>query len=139
MIGPQPPKARLERRSHERAVPTLRALTLRVLAPPRFEHVAELGGELYLAAVRSEHAPDELLVRTLAIGIAGLEEGDPELERLVHQALALRLADVTPPARAERPRPEADLRRLEVGIAETPSSHGAQSRYVTVSGRPATS
>ena len=53
---------------------------------------------------------DELLVRALPVGVAGLEEGDPEVERLLDQALAGGHADVAPPGRAEGPGAEADLR-----------------------------
>jgi hypothetical protein len=48
-----------------------------MLLAPLGQLVAELGGELDPVAVRAEHAPDQFLVGTLAIGIAGLEEGDP--------------------------------------------------------------
>ena len=123
MVGAEAAKALLQRAAHEGAVPSLRALALGVLLTARVEHVSELGGQLDLVAVRAEHPTHELLVCALAVGVAGLEERDPELERLVQQALAVGLADVAPPGRAKGPRAEADLRRLEVGVTEAARPH----------------
>ena len=99
-----------------------------MLAAAGVEHVAELGRELEPVAVRREHPADELLVGPLAVRVAGLEEGDPELERLEQEALAGPLADVAPPGRAERPGAESDLGGLEVGIAEAAHPHGRKCR-----------
>ena len=57
----------------------LRALALGVLFALGVEGVAELRRELDTVAVRAEDAPDELLVGTLSVGVAGLEEGDSTL------------------------------------------------------------
>jgi hypothetical protein len=127
-IGAQPGQARLERLAHERAVPALAALALGMLAATRAQLVPELRRELDLVAVGGEHPPHELLVGPTPVRVAGVEERDPELERAPQQALAVVFADFAPPARAQRPGPEADLRGFEVRVSEPPCPHPAQSK-----------
>ncbi len=122
-IGAEATQAGLERRANERAVPALGTLALGVLPAALGEHVAELGRQLHPVAVGSQHAPDQLLVGALTVGVSGLEEGDPELERLAQQPLTFGFGDLSPPGRAERPGAEADLRDFEVGVAETARPH----------------
>ncbi len=129
-VGSEPPQARLEGVAHEAGVPALRALALGMLAPALAQLVAELGRDRDLVAARGEHTPDELLVGAAAVGVAGVEEADPELERLREQALAVGLGHVPPPVRAQRPGAEADLGGLEVGVAESPRPHAPESSPV---------
>ena len=96
-VGAEAAEAPLQRLADERAVPSLGPLALGVLLAIGVEHIAELRGQLDLVPVRGENAPDELLVRALAVSVAGLEEGDAELEGSVEEPLAVGLADVTPP------------------------------------------
>ena len=108
MVGAKPVQARLERSARVRGRPVLRPLALGVLPAPRVEHVAELGRDLDRVAIRTrEGASDELLVRALAVGVTGVEEGDPELDRAPDQDV--RIVGLAPPIRAERPRAERDL------------------------------
>ena len=88
MVGAEPPQARLQCPPDEGPVPALRPLSLGVLLASLGEHVSELGRELDPVPMRTEHATDELLVRALAVGVARVEEGDAEVERLEQQALA---------------------------------------------------
>ena len=123
MVGAQAPEARLQCSPHEGRLPALWPLALRVLLAALVENVSKLGRELDPVPVRAEHATHELLVRPLAIGVARLEEGNAQVERLEQEALARLLAHLAPPGRAKRPSPEADLRCLEVGVAEAARPH----------------
>jgi hypothetical protein len=81
-----------------------------VLGAPLVEDVTELRRDLDVVArdVR-ERAAHDLLVGALAVDVAGVEEGDPELERSLEQVAPLAAGDSSPPGRSESPRPEADL------------------------------
>ncbi len=88
MVGAEPPQTRLQCPPDERPVPALRPLSLGVLLASLGEHVSELARQLDPVPMRTEHATDELLVCALTVGVARLEEGDAEVERLEQQALA---------------------------------------------------
>jgi hypothetical protein len=128
VVGAEAAQAGLEPLAHEGTVPALRALALGVLLAAGLEVVAEFGRDLDLIAVGRKHAADQLLVGAPAVSVTGVEEGDPQLQRLLDQANAGGLRHLAPPVRAERPRPEADLRGGQVGVAEAPLLHPGKSR-----------
>ena len=122
MVGPEPPQARLQRGPRVLRGPVRRPLALRVLLPLGVQHVAELGGDLDRVAIgAAERPPDDLLVGPLAVGVAGVEERDPELERAPDQPI--RVVRPAPPVGPKRPRAEGDLGGMQIGVAEAPLPH----------------
>ena len=99
-----------------------------MVGPLAVEQVAELGRDLDPVtgdAGLGEAGADELLVEPLAVGVARVEERDPQVERPGDQVIGVLV--IAPPVRAERPGPEADGRGLEVGRAEAAGLHAGDS------------
>ena len=127
VVRAQAPQRGLERAPGVLRRPVVGALRLLVALALGVEHVAELGRELVgvAGAARAlERLADELLVDALAVGVAGVEEGDAEVERAGDEGVG-RLV-LAPPVRAERPGAEADRGGLEIRVAEGAPPHRAR-------------
>ena len=68
---------------------------------------------------------DYPLAVALAVGVGRIEEVDAEVKRLLEELHPVRLLDLTPPARADRPDSEADLGDIEAGVAKLSVVHRA--------------
>src|SRR5439155_3290286 len=122
VVGAEAAQACLERRACVLGGPIGGALALRVLPAIRVEHVAELRRDLDRAALGApERAPDDLLVRSLPVRVARVEEGDPELEGAADQPV--RIVRLAPPVRTERPGTEGDLGGVQIGVGEAALTH----------------
>ena len=124
VVRAQAPQRGLERAPRVLRRPVVRALGLLVVRAVGVEDVAELGRELVGVAgpaAALEGGAHELLVEALAVGVAGVEEGDAEIERAGDEPVGVLV--LAPPVRAERPRPEADRRGLETAVTEAAPPH----------------
>ena len=73
------------------------------------EVVADLGGDDDLVALVGEGPGDEFLAVAVAVGVGGIEEGDAEIERLVHERDGFAFGEGAPPAGGDGPETEADF------------------------------
>src|SRR6185312_9015552 len=106
-------------------LPTLRALALALSLGVAIDVVAELGGNDQLVAAPSQGGGDDLLGAAVAVSVAGVDEGDSQVDRAPQQGSALRVAVLAPPVRAERPGPEANFRHAKVGPWKGAIVHGS--------------
>ncbi len=105
-VGVEPAKAFLD----GNADPSARSAAV----PHAPRRMAELGGDHGLLAPSLERRAEHLLALSAAVDVGGVEEGDPLLERRVHDARRARCVDAAPEVVAT----EADDRRLEHASAD---------------------
>ena len=126
VVGVQAPQALLAGIANELRGEVLGALAVSLPLDVGVEVVSELGAEDDLVPLLAQRLGDYPLAVALAVGVAGVEEVDAEVERLLEEPDAVRLLDLAPPARADRPDSKADLRDIEVGVAKPPVLHRAR-------------
>ena len=131
VVGAEPSQARLEgARTNVRRRPVLGPLALRSArwrpSPARSRTWSRAGP---VACGAEQRPADDLLVGALAVDVAGVEEGDPELERLARAAARPRRSETSPhqfEPSAQVPKPISE--HLEVGVAERRVLTRAESR-----------
>ena len=111
MIGLQPFQRGVGRSFDRFRRKILRDLALTAAA--RFavldEIVADLGRNRDLVALFRERLRDQFLAQSIAVGVGCIEEGNAEIERLVHERDRFALGKVSPPAGRNRPETEPDF------------------------------
>jgi len=115
----EPPQARLDRR-HDVAA---RGARERLAVVHR---VAEFAGEDDVLAALAEDAAERLFrAAAVAVGVGGVEQGDAEVERLVHHRLRRREIDAATEVVAAQP----DQRHPQAGLAEIAYLHARPPHY----------
>ena len=85
--------------------------------------VADLGGDDDAVASGGEGFGDQFLAQAVAVGVGGVEEGDAEVVRPVHQGDGLALGELAPPAGRDRPESEAHRADGQVRVSIGPELH----------------
>ena len=65
--------------------------------------VANLGGDHDLVAIFWERLRDVFLAQAVAVSIRRIEQGNPQIERLVHEGEGLAFGVIAPPPGRDRP------------------------------------
>src|SRR5688572_17892804 len=124
VVGPQPAQTLLQGAPQKRRREVLRQLALATArAGVCIEVVPKLGGDHHVAATAGESLPDKLLALAVAIRVAGVKERNAEIKRAVQQPLRRGVVAVSPPARANRPAPKADLGDLYARVSDDAIAH----------------
>ena len=98
--------------------PLLRALFVAFADDVRIEVVAELGADDNFVALLLERLCQDLFAVAFAVGVAGVEEVDAQVERAPKQSDALRLFNLAPPISCDSPHAKTHFGYGEIGFAK---------------------
>ena len=87
--------------------------------------VADLGRDHDFIALVRERLGDQFFAQAVSVGIGGIEQRDPEIERLVHKRNRLALGEIPPPTGRNRPKTKADFADGELGVFVSAKAHGS--------------
>src|SRR5260370_26248954 len=96
------------------------------------EIVSDLGRDRDFIPLFRERLGDQLLAQSVAISVRRIEQGDAEIERLVHERNRFAFGEVSPPAGRDGPQAEANFAYGEVGIFVSAEPHRQKTKRSTL-------
>src|SRR5262245_17043860 len=85
--------------------------------------VADLRRDHDLIPLVRESFRDQFFTQTVSVSVSRIEQGDPEIKRLVHQFDRFALSKISPPTSRNRPQTKADFTDCEIGVLVSPKAH----------------
>ncbi len=73
------------------------------------EIVTDLGRDHDFVPLIRERLGNQFFAQTISVGVSRIEQGDTEIERLVHERDRFAFGKISPPAGGNRPQTKADL------------------------------
>src|SRR6266478_10045800 len=89
------------------------------------EIITDLGRDRDFIALFWERLGNQFFAQPVAIRVGRIEQGDTEIERLMHERDRFALGKISPPTSRDRPKTEADLAYRKVGVFISAMAHGS--------------
>src|SRR5439155_25812277 len=90
------------------------------------EIITNIGGDHDFVAIFRKRFGDVFLAQTVSVSIGGIERGDAQVERLVHERERLAFSVIPPPPGRDRPHSEADFTDGQVSVLVSAKFHRPQ-------------